>query len=129
MTPVTKRSGGFTLIELLVVVAIISILTSVAIPLFARYKQQAVDADMISVVRGARNALESFYVDNDTYLGATEPVLTNQYGFKHNSPGVTFAMPRLEPTRYCVEATAVGGTAPTFSFDSLSGLTVPSTCA
>lgn len=39
-----KSNGGFTLVELIVVIAILGILTSVAVPAYSKYIQSAKDA-------------------------------------------------------------------------------------
>src|SRR3990172_10575317 len=61
------RNEGFTLIELLIVVAIIAILAAIAIPNFlaaqVRSKVSRAQADM----RSLATALESYYVDNNSY--------------------------------------------------------------
>ncbi|MGB9730940.1 prepilin-type N-terminal cleavage/methylation domain-containing protein [Calditerrivibrio nitroreducens] len=58
---------GFTLIELLVVVAIIAILAAIAIPQFAKYRQNAYNSAANSDIRNAKTALESYFADNQTY--------------------------------------------------------------
>ncbi len=62
---------GFTLIELLVVILIIGILAAVAIPAFLNQKGKANDANVKTDINTAQTALETFYTDNQTYVGAT----------------------------------------------------------
>ncbi|MGC8769027.1 prepilin-type N-terminal cleavage/methylation domain-containing protein [Calditerrivibrio sp.] len=58
---------GFTLIELLVVVAIIAILAAIAIPQFAKYRQNAYNSAANSDIRNAKTALESYFADKQEY--------------------------------------------------------------
>src|SRR5262245_48889386 len=62
-----KDNKGFTLIELLVVVAIIGILSAIAIPQFAAYRQRAFNALVESDARNAASAQEAYFVDNNSY--------------------------------------------------------------
>ncbi len=66
---VRKSNGkkGFTLIELLVVVAIIGILAAIAIPQFAKYRENAFNSAAQSDLRNVKTALESFYAENLQY--------------------------------------------------------------
>jgi len=65
-TKSTKKKG-FTLIELLVVVAIVGILSAIAIPQFAAYRARAFNARVESDLRNAAAAQEAFFIDNNTY--------------------------------------------------------------
>lgn len=62
-----KTKKGFTLIELLVVIAIIGILAAIAIPQFAKYRQNAYNAAANSDIRNAKTALESYFADKQEY--------------------------------------------------------------
>jgi type IV pilus assembly protein PilA len=83
-----QSEKGFTLIELLVVILIIGILAAIALPAFLNQREKAQDASAKSSVRTAQTAMETFYTDNQTYVGvaatgaapsleAIEPALKN----------------------------------------------------
>jgi type IV pilus assembly protein PilA len=69
--------GGFTLIELLVVLIIIGILLAIAVPAYLGFKDRANLRAAQSDVRQAVPAMEGWYSDNDTYVGATTTTLLN----------------------------------------------------
>lgn len=76
-----RRQRGFTLIELLIVVAIVGILTSIAVPSYSRYIQRGKVAEATSALSDWRNRAERYYQDNRNYTAmcaATTPV-----GVKH----------------------------------------------
>ena len=81
----TQDKKGFTLIELLVVILIIGILAAIALPAFLNQREKAQDSEAKSAVRTAQTALETYYTDNQTYVGAEsgtkltdiEPALKN----------------------------------------------------
>ena len=65
----TKKRTGFTLIELLIVVAIIAILAAIAIPNFLAAQTRSKVARVKGNMRTSATALESYYVDNNSYPG------------------------------------------------------------
>ncbi len=76
-----RKTAGFTLIEIMIVVAIIGILSSIAVPAYRDYVVRARIADATSGLAETRVRMEQFYGDNRTYAagaggcGAAMPVI------------------------------------------------------
>lgn len=61
------KSEGFTLVELMVVVAIIGILSAIAVPNFKKYQAKSKTSEAKLQLSAAYTAEQSFYSDYDTY--------------------------------------------------------------
>jgi type IV pilus assembly protein PilA len=114
-----KWEQGFTLIELLVVVAIIGILAAIAIPQYAAYKKQSVDAKMKSDLHNAATAAEAYYGSNGNTYQSVSVAQLQQYGYRQ-SDGLTMNV--LGATNsFTLTASHTGGNFGLFSFDSDGG--------
>jgi type IV pilus assembly protein PilA len=78
------EEDGFTLIELLVVILIIGILAAIAIPSFLNQRTKGQDACAKSMARTMQTAMETVYVDQNSYAAATPAVL---YGYENQITG------------------------------------------
>ena len=115
---------GFTLIELLVVVGIISVLAAIAIPQYAAYKRNGVDAAIESGLNSARIAMEAYFeVNGYSYENITEANLMEK-GFR-KGPGFTLAFDLREQTRYVLRGCQPGSNSPSFVYDSTVGKMSP----
>jgi type IV pilus assembly protein PilA len=70
-----EGESGFTLIELLVVMLILGILAAIALPAFFNQKDKAGDARAKEYAHSAQVAMETYFTDNGTYVGATKEKL------------------------------------------------------
>ena len=81
------NNKGFTLIELLVVITIITILATISIPQFAKYRIRAYNVVALSDLRNLKVDLEAYYADPGTgfrYPESLYGVQTGQGGWITN---------------------------------------------
>lgn len=122
----TQSESGFTLIELLVVVLIIGILAAIAVPSFINQRGKAQGGVAKSDAKTAQTAMETYYTDNETYVGATpaalvaiEPSLNNA-----NVLATTGAL-----ATYTVTVTSKSSDAVTFTIVRAANGTITRTCS
>jgi type IV pilus assembly protein PilE len=103
-----RRQTGFTLIEVMITVAIVAILASIALPSYTAYVQRSRITEAVSGLAGMNVAMERFFQDNRTYVGAcaagTVAPLPTARSF-------TFTCPTLTGTNYVVQADGTGSMA------------------
>jgi type IV pilus assembly protein PilA len=92
---------GFTLIELLVVIVILGILLAIAVPSYLGFKQRAEKSAAKANVRSALPAMEAWYADHGTYVGANRAALIASYdaGLKAS---VGLGATSLTANSYCI---------------------------
>ncbi len=62
--------AGFTLMELLIAVAIVGILTSLALPSYQEYVTRGKIPDGLGALSAKQLSIEQYFLDNRTYVGA-----------------------------------------------------------
>ncbi len=87
-----RNKEGFTLIELLIVMAIIGILASIAVPVFAQYKARAYDAHAKSELHNVYVACKAYWVDNGPASSCTVTAISNTTYNYTPSSDVTVAL-------------------------------------
>jgi type IV pilus assembly protein PilE len=100
-----RRTFAFTLIELMMTIAVVGILTAIALPSYRDYVTRGKITEATSNLADMRVKLEQFFQDNRTYVGAcvstsTAPLPTGMKYF-------TFACPTLTATTFSVTATGI----------------------
>jgi type IV pilus assembly protein PilA len=119
---------GFTLIELLVVILIIGILAAIALPAFLNQRVKAQDTEAKSKVRTAQTALETLYVNEQSYATATKAVLE---GIEPSlADGAPLTVNTATATDWSVTVASVGGQTFTIAKTTAAGVpTVVRSCA
>ena len=81
-----KKKKGFTLVEVLIVVAIIAILSAIAIPFIINAKVTANESTAKATLKSIASALENYATINSVYpsatsllIGAAPPYLNKDY--------------------------------------------------
>ena len=112
------NAKGFSLLELLVVVAIIGLLTAIAIPQFVSYRARAVDSQMKSDLKNAALAMDSYFAEKKEYPTTVAAIVS--VGF-NQSEGVALTIAISTPSSFTLTATKPSGTQPNFTFNSVTG--------
>lgn len=99
-------NNGFTLIELMIVVAIIGILSAIALPAYNDYITRSRISEAVSGLSDMRVKMERHFQDNRTYAGAC--VANTQAPLPTATATFTFSCPVLSATAYTVTATGAG---------------------
>jgi type IV pilus assembly protein PilE len=93
---------GFTLVELVVVMAILLILTAVAVPSYLGFSDRANRDAAGADLRAALSSVEAWHSDHGTYAGMTVAALKASYDQSLDPSIISFGT--LSSTTYCVMA-------------------------
>ena len=69
-TAQNPRSSGYSLIELMITVAIVGILSTVAVPSYQDYVTRGKIPEATAALSAKRLQMETYFMDNRTYVGA-----------------------------------------------------------
>ena len=102
-----RSSRGFTLMEIMIAIAIVGILTAIALPSYRDYITRGKIPEATASLADLRVKLEQFFQDRRTYVGAcaantVAPLPTNTKYF-------TITCPTLTATTFTVTATGNAG--------------------
>lgn len=115
-----QRNRGFTLIELMIVVAIVAILSAIAIPAYTQYVTRSKLTEAFSGLSGMAVAAQQYYQDNRTYLanGGTGSATTCPVAAPTNVQDYTFACSGVAATTFTFTATPANGfVGPSYTID------------
>lgn len=76
-----NKQRGFSLIELMIVVAIVGIIAKVALPMYTAYMARGKVTEAQSALTSGRVAMEQYFQDYRTYVGATCPAATTYFTY------------------------------------------------
>ncbi|MBE9564892.1 MAG: prepilin-type N-terminal cleavage/methylation domain-containing protein [Proteobacteria bacterium] len=114
-----QTNKGFTLVELMIVIAIIGVLAAVSYPSYTSYVKKAQCADGIDSLISLAGRMEEFYMNADTYDGATVGA-SGTVGSDQTSEGLyTLAVTNAGAFGYTITATPKDAAQNTLTLDSL----------
>jgi type IV pilus assembly protein PilE len=101
----SKNAAGFSLIELMIAVAIIGILSAIAIPAYGNYLMRARLTEAFSALSSTQNAAEEYWANQHTYVGfdAGTPSRMPPAG-----TNFTYTLVNPSPSGFTIKATGKG---------------------
>lgn len=99
-----RHQTGVTLIELMVAVAIVGILSAVALPVYRDYVTRGRLTEGFSALAAVQPNLEQFWSNNRTFAGYDVPPTT----FPANTSNFSYALSGATNAAYTVTATGAG---------------------
>jgi type IV pilus assembly protein PilE len=111
-----RAEGGFTLLELMVVVAVVGILSAIALPTYNQYITNTRRGEAVAFLRANEQHMQRFYQANnryDTSLSNTAVVLPHQQAPAAGtaSYNIGFQANQLTRTTFTIEAIPQGSMA------------------
>jgi len=101
---------GFTLIEVMITVAVIAILSAIAIPSYTDYIRRARITEATAALGSMRVKFEQFFQDNRTYAGACTVSPAVSVAMRPvDTVNFAFTCPVLNATNYTIRAAGVAG--------------------
>jgi type IV pilus assembly protein PilE len=94
-----KKHSGFTLIEIMIVVAIIGIISAIAIPSYTQYVLRGKLSEAHANLLTLRTQAEQYFQDNRTFVGFPCAAADTKY--------FTYSCPTLTPDTYTIRAAGV----------------------
>ncbi len=113
-------SHGFTLIELLIVMAIVGVLTAVAVPEYAEYRARGFDTRARFDLYHVAAAQEAYFLDNEAYLPCVGAECAALPGIRSLSPGVQLNV-SVTPEGFIGTASHPRGSGRVFRYESDAG--------
>jgi type IV pilus assembly protein PilE len=93
---------GFTLIELMVTVAIVGILTAVALPAYGDYVTRSRLTEAFTALAGAQPSAEQFWANNRNYQDATNSYVPSA------TANFTYSLSGATTSTYLITANGIG---------------------
>ena len=95
---------GFTLVELLVVIIIIGILVVAGVASYLSFRDRAQDTGAQADIRAILPSIQSYFGDNNTYVGMTIAGLKSTYDQGINTAKYVLPAADLSATSFCVQS-------------------------
>ena len=102
-----RRTSGFTLIELMIVVAIVGLLSAIAVPAYSNYVKRGKIIEATTGLADLAVKLEQYFQDNRTYVGACAVGTIAPLPTATSSSNFDFACPTLSATTFTATATGI----------------------
>ena len=97
-----KPQHGFTLIELMITLAIIGILTGIAVPLANSYRMKAEYAALKTTLRYLMDGQETYFIEHNSFYPEGFGFMTIEQGQERDIPELAYTFPAGHKHRYLI---------------------------